>query len=71
MRLRAREEQRVHIRALDMDVHFDREEEVRTEISCKFMRTGLEREFAAAGLDLISWHTDEQERFAVSLTGPS
>jgi L-histidine N-alpha-methyltransferase len=71
MRLRAREAQSAHVRALEMDVHFERGEEIRTEISCKFTRAGLEREFAAAGLDLISLYTDEQDLFALSLTGPS
>jgi L-histidine N-alpha-methyltransferase len=71
MRLRAREAHSAHIRALGMDVHFTRDEDIRTEISCKFTRTSLEREFAAAGLDLISWYTDEEGLFALSLTGPT
>lgn len=71
MRLRAREAHSTHIRALDMDVHFERNEDIRTEISCKFTRAGLERELADAGLDLVSWHTDEAGLFALSLAGPS
>ena len=69
MRLRAREAQDVRIRALDMDVHFERDEDIRTEISCKFTRPDLERELAAAGLELMSWYTDEWELFALSLIG--
>jgi L-histidine N-alpha-methyltransferase len=71
MRLRARETQDVKIRALDMKVHFERYEEIRTEISCKFTRVDLEREVAAAGLELTSWFTDDRGLFALSLIGPS
>jgi L-histidine Nalpha-methyltransferase len=71
MRLRAREAHSSKIRALGIDVHFERDEEIRTEISCKFRRTGLEREYAAAGLELLSWYTDSQRLFALSLTGPA
>ena len=40
MRLRAREAHTARIRALEMDVEFERGEEIRTEISCKFTRAG-------------------------------
>ena len=42
--------QSVAIRALDLDVDFAAGEEMRTEISAKFRRAGVERELAAAGL---------------------
>ena len=71
MRLRARESHGSRIEALGMDVEFARGEEVRTEISCKFTRPALEREYAAARLDLLDWHTDEENLFALSLTGPA
>jgi L-histidine Nalpha-methyltransferase len=71
MRLRAREAQDVCIRELDMQVHFQRDEDIRTEISCKFTRADLERELAAVGLELMSWYTDEQGLFALSLIGRS
>jgi L-histidine Nalpha-methyltransferase len=71
MRLRAREAHSVHVRALDLDVHFDRGEDVRTEISCKFTRSGFKRELGAAGLELRSWYTDEEGLFALSLIGLS
>jgi L-histidine N-alpha-methyltransferase len=70
MRLRARETHAVTISALAMEVSFERGEEIRTEISCKFTRSGLKREYEVAGLDLLSWHTDEQEQFALSLAAP-
>jgi L-histidine N-alpha-methyltransferase len=70
MRLRSRESQTARIDALNMDVRFERGEDILTEISCKFTRDGLAREYAAVGLDLVSWHTDEHGRFALSLTAP-
>jgi L-histidine N-alpha-methyltransferase len=71
MRLRAREAHDVNIRALDMQVHLERNEDIRTEISCKFTQAGLKRELVAAGLELLSWYTDEQGLFALSLIGRS
>jgi L-histidine Nalpha-methyltransferase len=71
MRLRSREPQTARIDALDMDVNFERGEDILTEISCKFTREGLTREYAAVGLELESWHTDAHDRFALSLTAPS
>jgi L-histidine Nalpha-methyltransferase len=70
MRLRAREAHTARIDALDMNVEFERGEDIHTEISCKFTRAGLGREYSAAGLDLLSWHTDDERQFALSLTGP-
>ena len=61
----------VAIEALDMEVAFRDGEEIRTEISCKFTKGGLMREFAAAGLALASWHTDADRLFALSLTQPA
>jgi L-histidine N-alpha-methyltransferase len=70
MRLRAREAHSARVHALDMEVHFERGEEILTEISCKFTRSQLTREYAAAELELFSWHTDRESQFALSLTGP-
>jgi L-histidine N-alpha-methyltransferase len=70
MRLRSRELQTARIDALDMDVRFERGEDILTEISCKFTREGLTREYAAAGLEVVGWHTDAHARFALSLTAP-
>jgi len=71
MRLRARHEQVVRIAALDLDVHFARGEELRTEISAKFRRERVEAELAAAGLGLRSWWTDPAGDFALSLAVPA
>jgi L-histidine N-alpha-methyltransferase len=68
MRLRAHGAQRVHLRALDLDVVFADGEEMRTEISAKFRRAGVERELAAAGLELTDWWTDPAGDFALSLS---
>ena len=71
MRLRAREEQQVHVRALDLVVGFARGEQMRTEISAKFTRERLAAEFATAGFAAHGWWTDEADRFSVSLWTPA
>ncbi len=70
MRLRSLEDHSVRIEALDMDVRFERGEEIRTEISCKFTRHALAREYSDAGLRMVSWHTDRDGLFALSLAAP-
>jgi L-histidine N-alpha-methyltransferase len=67
MRLRAREAMRVPIAELDLVVEFARGEQLRTEVSAKFRRAGLERELGAAGFTLRRWWTDPEGLFAVSL----
>src|SRR4029077_9433677 len=71
MRLRARRACSVRIAAVGLDVELLEDEEIRTEISAKFTRERLRADFAAAGLRLASWHTDAQERFALSLAAPA
>ena len=71
MWLRAREDVSARIAALGMDVDFEAGEEIRTEISCKFTRDMLAREYSAAGLEPIAWYTDADGLFALSLTGPA
>jgi L-histidine N-alpha-methyltransferase len=68
MRLRSLTDQTVHIRALDLEVDFARGEEVRTEVSAKFRRAGVEAELAAAGLQVVRWMTDPAADFALSLS---
>jgi L-histidine Nalpha-methyltransferase len=67
MRLRARRACHVHIDALDLELDFDRGEELRTEISAKFTRDRLNADYAAAGLELAEWFTDVDGLFALSL----
>jgi L-histidine Nalpha-methyltransferase len=68
MRLRARREHTTLVRDLDLPVHFDEGEELRTEISAKFTPERLQGDLAAAGLELVRWLTDPEERFALSLS---
>ena len=69
MRLRSRADQTVHIaRPRPRRSTSPRGEEVRTEISAKFRRAGVEAELAAAGLRLDRWMTDPAGDFALSLS---
>lgn len=67
MRLRSERACTVRIAALDLDVRFEAGEEMRTEISAKFRRAGVEAELADAGLHLQRWMTDPAGDFALSL----
>ncbi|MEE1757718.1 MULTISPECIES: L-histidine N(alpha)-methyltransferase [unclassified Streptomyces] len=69
MRLRSRAAQTVKIPALDLAVDFEAGEELRTEVSAKFRREGVRAELASVGLELTRWWTDEEGRFALSLSG--
>jgi L-histidine Nalpha-methyltransferase len=71
MRLRSRVDQVVRVAALDLDVPFAAGEELRTEVSAKFRRDGVERELAAAGLAVTHWWTDPDGDFALSLSVPA
>ena len=68
MRLRSEDAQRVHVGALELTVDFARGEEMRTEISAKFRREGVEAELASAGLRLDRWMTNPNDDFALSLS---
>jgi L-histidine N-alpha-methyltransferase len=68
MRLRARREHTTFVRDLDLPVHFDAGEELRTEISAKFTPERLEGDLAAAGLELVRWLTDAEGLFALTLS---
>jgi L-histidine N-alpha-methyltransferase len=70
MRLRARSAQTVLVSDVDLVVRFEAGEELRTEISAKFRRAGVERELAAAGFRLEHWWTDAAGRFGLSLAVP-
>jgi L-histidine N-alpha-methyltransferase len=61
----------VRVTELDLQVEFGAGEELRTEISAKFTRLRIERDFAAAGLELRGWYTDPEELFAVTLARPA
>jgi L-histidine N-alpha-methyltransferase len=70
MRLRATEAHEVTLRALDLTVSFEAREEIRTEISAKFTRARVSADLAAAGMALVNWFTDAEDRFALSLARP-
>jgi L-histidine N-alpha-methyltransferase len=71
MRLRSVAAQTVHLPAIGLTVDFADGEEMRTEISAKFRRAGVEAELASAGLEMRSWWTDSAAQFAVSLSVPA
>ena len=71
MRLRARSALTVKIPELDLAVPFEAGEELRTEVSAKFRQDGVRTELRAAGLELTHWWTDEEGRFALSLSTAS
>jgi len=68
MRLRSTADQEVWVPPLGNHVRFARDEEMRTEISAKFRRAGVEAELAAADLELAHWWTDAAGDFALSLS---
>ena len=68
LRLRSLVDQDVRIEDLDLDVHFDAGEEMRTEISAKFRKAGVEQELATVGLELVGWWTDERGDYALSVS---
>jgi L-histidine N-alpha-methyltransferase len=67
IRLRSLDRQLVEIAGLGLQVTFGRGEEMRTEISTKFARGGLEGIYAEAGLELVEWWTDAEGLFGLSL----
>jgi L-histidine Nalpha-methyltransferase len=67
MFVRSLEAQTVTLRDLGLTVEFDEGEMLRTEISTKFTRQGVEAELTAARLRLEAWWTDEAGDFALCL----
>ena len=68
MWLRSSEAQEVTVADLGMAVGYGRGEAMRTEISAKFRRSGVEAELGDADLALARWWTDRDGDFAVSLS---
>jgi L-histidine N-alpha-methyltransferase len=71
MRLRSAASQEVHVPGIGLTVHFADGEEMRTEVSAKFRRPGIERELATAGFAMRSWWTDPAGQFGLSLSVPA
>ncbi|HEY2549851.1 MAG TPA: L-histidine N(alpha)-methyltransferase [Streptosporangiaceae bacterium] len=68
MRLRSLRDQQVTVADLDLTVPFAAGEQMRTEISAKFRRAGVESELAAAGLEMTRFWTDQDGDFGLSLS---
>jgi dimethylhistidine N-methyltransferase len=71
MGLRSLGNQDVAIKGLELSVHFDVGEEIRTEISAKFHPDGVTRELTGAGFDLVRQWQDSAGDFAVTLAQKS
>jgi L-histidine N-alpha-methyltransferase len=71
MRLRSAVAQRVRIPGIDLVVDFEEGEQMRTEVSAKFRRSGVTAELAAAGFELRDWWTDPDGQFGSSLSTPA
>ena len=71
IRLRSLAEQTVSLGAIDLEVEFGADEEMRTEISSKFTRERLEAVYAQVGLEMSGWFTDEAGDYALSLARPA
>jgi L-histidine N-alpha-methyltransferase len=67
MRLRSLEAQTVPVVDLGVEVEFGEGEEMRTEVSTKFRREGVERELDEAGLELRHFWSDEGGDFGLFL----
>ena len=70
MRLRATRAMGVRVDALDLDVHLEEGEEIRTEVSAKFRRDSVTTELEEAGLTLRGWWTDDDADYALALVVP-
>ena len=68
MWLRSSVPQSVRVAELDLRVGYEEGEAMRTEISAKFRRTGVEAELGDADLALARWWTDADGDFGVSLS---
>jgi L-histidine Nalpha-methyltransferase len=70
MWLRSLDEREVHLPALDLAVHFQRGEEMRTEISAKFTPEQVEQELWAGGFVVEQTWTDDAGDYLLTLARP-
>jgi L-histidine N-alpha-methyltransferase len=68
LRLRSKLRQKVRFAELDWEVDFAEGETILTEISRKFTRTTGRATLEAAGLELLDWHTPDNDYFALSVS---
>jgi len=69
MHLEARRPQRVHLRAIDLEVGVAAGERIHTEISAKLTLEGVAAELVAAGFAPAEQMTDAAGDFALTLAG--
>ncbi|MFK7957777.1 MAG: L-histidine N(alpha)-methyltransferase [Lysobacterales bacterium] len=67
MHLVSRARQQVSIGALELDVSFEKDERMRTEISRKFLPSDIQDLLGRAGLQLTQSYCDEQYPYALTL----
>lgn len=67
MLLRSDRAQDVHLKALELDIHFAQGEDLRTEISSKFTPERVTAELGAAGLEPVATWTDGAGDFQLTL----
>ena len=60
--------QRVYIKDLDLEIEFERDEKICTEISRKYDRQKVKAMLESAGMEIIEWFTDEDSLYALSLS---
>ena len=66
-RLRSKREQVVRLPGIEMEIAFDRGEEILTEISVKYDRPRVEALLRESGFEMVEWLTDPENLFALSL----
>lgn len=69
MWLDSKEEQKVSIPNLDLEIGFEKGEGMRTEMSHKFTVESAREVFRRSGLDLVELYTDEKNLFGLALAG--
>ena len=67
MHLRSRVAQKVHLRAIDLEVTLASGESIRTEISRKFTRATAEDLLRRGGFVPLEWHASADDYFALAL----
>jgi L-histidine N-alpha-methyltransferase len=66
-RLRSKREQVVRLPGIEMEIAFERGEEILTEISVKYDRPRVEALLRESGFEMVEWLTDPENLFALSL----
>ncbi len=67
MRLTADSEQKIHIDDLGASIHFDKGDDILTEVSQKYTYSGIEKMLTAAGFSITNHYEDENAYFSLVL----